>query len=220
MILGPSLSATTKDLFWHLCKVKLHKNDFIPVVDEVKDYRDFPTSLAFKHRYANSLTNWSQGWGTFAMIYKYVNKPDKGPDNLHLIELDLMFRNEGTENEPREIYRWRDYIWRTYDVRIGSMFFAPYEDEGYVLYIPDPEDPDIAHSIRLDEKGVPMEPSDLKGGGNRSPRDFDRIPSGSERHSSFQCWYDYFSELDSARVSFWGSDDKGNLYTYQKIKQF
>ncbi|MBN2380069.1 hypothetical protein JXM67_09745 [candidate division WOR-3 bacterium] len=132
------------------------------------------------------------------------------------------------EHEERE-YRLRDYIWRSYtDIWINRSICAPHKDGGYSLCIKDPFDTTTTHIVRLNENRELVDPSTLSGGGVYSARSFDRLPRNTKAYAALEVkilgkeinGQYYMHAPDSACVIFWGCDDEGNLYAYQKVKRY
>lgn len=163
------------------------------------------------------LFTWKHGYALKAGIYPRAESP-AGPANIVIHPIDLI---EGSSFiEDTRFLPWRDYVWRSYpDSWIGKMTFAPYKDGGYTLFFPDPLDRSTTYMLRLNEDGELLDPADLKNGGERSVKAFGRLPSGVEPHAYFYL-YRKGGLLDSARVSFWGCDDEGNLYNYTQLRKY
>jgi len=223
MVLGYSLLGDLGEYLWHLSKVLIGENgEFIPVVDLIKPHGKLPHNLGYdKLPYTTILTNWSKGWAIYAAMTLDIESSNYDPDLLRIKDIDISFHDDVDScTLYRNEYKWRDYIWKTFKAYTPELFFAPYKDEGYVLYIPDARNRELTHSIRFDKNGELIEPSELKGRGRFRPRSFTKIPSDSKKYCDFQWWRDSYLNLDSVRVVFWGSDNKGNLYVYQKKQQF
>lgn len=163
------------------------------------------------------LVKWEQNKALVGHIYpEKTERPGLDPDILAISHLGL-----APPYNHYEIYeyRWRDYVWRSYpDSWIGEMTFAPHKDGGYTLFFPDPLDRSTTYMLRLNEDGELLDPDDLRNGGERSVKAFGRLPSGVEPHAYFYLYER--GDLDSARVSFWGCDDEGNLYNYSKLRKY
>ncbi len=174
--------------------------------------------------YFQAIVNWYQGMGIeAAILHDRTDNPQYGPDNLHISRL-----KGGPEEKSKplkaNVYPWRDYVWRSYpNSWIGWLTFSDYKDGGYLLYIPDPLDRSTTYALRLDEEGTPIDPSTLKGKGKCSARSFNRLPESAKSQADFRWWKDNNSRRDypdSARVSFWGCDEKGNLYNYTQLRKY
>lgn len=165
------------------------------------------------------ISDWKKGEGfDFTIVSE-----GGGPTNyLRVIRMKLSEQEGyGIENDMPK-YPWRDYIWRSYpDAWIEYLGCIQYKDGGYLVLIPDPADSSTTYGIRVDTNGVPVNPSDLSGGGTFSTRSFKRLPDDAKPHVNLNIWKQRNSWApDSALVRFWGCDENGNLYYYEKVKKF
>lgn len=178
------------------------------------------SSVGSPRDYAQNLLDWSQGRGLRAEIYWFQNYEDRGPDKLNLYSLSLRaednfsFKNLG-------VFNWRNYVWRTYNrTWIRHMTFASFEEGGWVLAIPDPEERSVTHLVRLSDQGIPLNPDSLKAQGVRKVRPVKRTPDGTVLEVDLVIWRSSAQKPDSARVLFWGLDNNGDLYAYRKVKKY
>lgn len=170
--------------------------------------------------YVDSYSDWERGWGFIASLFG-GNNPDLIFQELSYGTLDLKPADGYSVGEKTTIL-WEDYVWKTYpDVFTGQLAIIPYRGGGYSLLIPDFIDSNTTHILRLNEEGIPINPSGLEGGGTLNPRPYDSLPSGFQPHVYFHDWVKYrVLSPDSAMVVFWGCDDEGNLYATTFYKRF
>lgn len=199
-----------------LAKAHLAPDGLIPVSET--DHDPLSTLYPFMHAsdFQVILADWEQTKALRAGIYPEPKRYGTGPDTLIITRLGLA---PPCNQYERHKHHWRDYVWRSYpDSWIGEMTFAPYKDGGYTLFFPDPLDRSTTYMLKLNEDGELLDPDDLKNGGECSVKAFGRLPSGVEPHAYFYLYRR--GDLDSARVSFWGCDDEGNLYNYSKLRKY
>ncbi|NLI97832.1 hypothetical protein GX441_04130 [bacterium] len=221
MLIGSEmLTSSTKieEFRWVMHKALLDQTGLTPISQETYDYRLYPYHIMWTGRYGAVFTDWIRRFGLNARIKVNPHESNDRSGEIDLIKLDLNIPHQNTSEPLIDTFSWRKYIWRTYqNACIGYMTFAPFKNEGYVLYIPDPDDSTLSHAILFDTNFVLLEPSELKGGGSRYPKNFDLLPTDAERHSSFRWRRDCYGNLIEAQVLFWGSDNYGNLYTFKKM---
>jgi hypothetical protein len=177
---------------------------------------EFPIIIGVYFDDTQSIPEWNEGWS----IVAYLRSASLSLYRQHLTaESNYSVDTIGT-------YAWRDYVWRTYsDTYIKRLTFTKHKDGGYILCLFNPEDRSTTHVLRLDEDGVPIDPSELKSGGSRSAKAFKNLPPSSDPYVDLQEWYHFNPNTrrvvdDSVHVIFWGCDDEGNLYAYRKVKKF
>lgn len=201
-----------------IAKALIEPDKIIPVQDSF--YSEIlSTNVGSRHERVGSYLDWEKRLAMRTMVL------DK---DLYIVHYSLKPSDNYKSNKSGP-YPWRSYIWRSYlNSAIPYPIWAEHKEGGYTLCFLDPEDKSTVYVIRLDEAGVPIDPSTLDKGGTLSARHFKNLPSSAEPHVDFWIWRthkkrtprDSYFELDSARVIFWGCDDKGNLYAYRKVKKF
>jgi len=178
---------------------------------------------AFSPRLFNStiVVEWENDRALTAGMAPHRTSPGLGPDKIGLA---WSYLTPPYDEVSYESYSWRDYVWRSYpDTWIDNLTLTPHKDGGYSLLIPDPKDRTTTCVLRLDEDGVPIDPSILKHGGEHSARSFARLPSSAKPYAYFtlDCGDKKATVREAyVRISFWGCDDKGNLYAYRQLRKY
>lgn len=200
-------------------KVALNNSGITPICEETKFFKEMPFHIAEFTSYCRTVLQPERNSGIWASI-RYPGKTYYD-DTLYIVDVDLTFQTEDAYNTQRREYIWRNYVWRTYDIFVGHITISQFGDDGFALFIPDQIDESSTYVLRLDNFGEPINPSELDGGGQRSPRAFDRLKPEFKRYADCKWWSTFTDQgliRDSARVIFWGCDDEGNLYSFEKTR--
>lgn len=193
----------------------------VPETDREKNSPTFEVLIGYGDDLDVATPYWEKGYGLRAGF----GKPE-GKWKLFLSYFSL--EPPYTEIEGKECNNWRDYIWRSYtDAWIGKVSISPYKDSGYVLCIPDPLDSATTHLLRINEDGTLIPPSELKDGGSRSARSFDRLPKSAEQKVKLELYVKHHKSGERETVyygkaiaRFWGVDLDGNLYYFSKSRNY
>jgi len=205
-----------------IVKALLDSTGITPIDDRTYAGEGYPQRMVnIPREFRNIYFDWNRGYGFVAEL-----RTRSEAENIELLLLRFDLKRSGNTIPQDSVGRfiWRDYIWRTYeDTWIGRMTFEQYKGSGYILYFSDPEDNSITQVLRLDNLGVPIDPSTLANGGIKEPLNFNRLPETAKQYADYDIWNKLtYKDIirDSAQVLFWGCDDKGNLYSYRKIKTY
>lgn len=210
-----------KETTYRQIKIKLRRDETKPIQEDVKTSDRLPLALCARDNWQTHYVMWNNDW---ALLLSKTSSPKTKED-----QEGIMFSRTSLDYAGQEMYKtigtyaWRDYIWRTYhNTWIPDMTIATYKDEGFVVVLCDPKDSTTTHMIRLNLAGEPLNPSELDDGGNRLIKPFDRIPVESKKYAYVSLKSIYESRnasfIDTARVSFWGLDNEGNLYALSKFR--
>jgi hypothetical protein len=199
-----------------IAKAIINPEGITPTDQNVCSECEFLDFLRSANKYGVPMIDWGEGFGFYVGVIR-----DGARNKIHVFKLNLKPEDGYPAEKIGEFY-WREYVWKTYnDTWIAEATYASHKDGGYSLCLPDPKNSSSVYVLRLGEDGIPIEPSNLNGGGERSVRSFNRLPKESKPYVDMKIWFkDYTLTPDSAMVVFWGCDEKGNLYTYRKIKKF
>jgi len=201
---------------YQIGKVHLTVDGYGAAQQTLHKLEEFPIIIGVYFDDTQSIPEWNEGWS----IVAYLRSASLSLYRQHLTaESNYSVDTIGT-------FSWRDYVWRTYsDTYIKRLTFARHKEGGYILCLFDPANPSITHVLRLNEDGVPVEPSELKSGGKRSAKALKNLPPYVEPYVNIQKYQHPDPKIrkivdDSVHVIFWGCDDEGNLYAYRKVKRF